>query len=96
MVVLLALLIGGTRGVGWPGRQLGLVALGGMLDTLANLLFTVATTLGNLGIVSILGLALPGRDGVARAGGAGGAAYRGPNGAAWGWRWPGVALASLR
>ena len=59
VVVLLALLIGGTRGVGWPGRQLGLVALGGMLDTLANLLFTVATTLGNLGIVSILGSLYP-------------------------------------
>ena len=59
VVLLLALLLGTTRGVGWPGRQLGLVALGGVLDTLANTLFAVATTLGNIGIVSILGSLYP-------------------------------------
>jgi drug/metabolite transporter (DMT)-like permease len=45
--------------MGWPGRHLPLVALGGVLDTLANLLFTVASTLGPLGIVSILGSLYP-------------------------------------
>ncbi|MFN8512175.1 MAG: DMT family transporter [Thermomicrobiales bacterium] len=53
------LLVGGTRGIGWPGRRLGLVALGGVLDTLANLLFTVAVARGPLGIVSILGSLYP-------------------------------------
>jgi drug/metabolite transporter (DMT)-like permease len=57
--LLLLLLLGGTRGIGWPGRRLGMVALGGMLDTLANLLFTVAATRGPLGIVSILGSLYP-------------------------------------
>jgi drug/metabolite transporter (DMT)-like permease len=57
--LLLLLLLGGTRGFGWPGRRLGVVALGGVLDTLANLLFAVASTLGPDGIVSILGSLYP-------------------------------------
>ena len=59
VAVLLVLLLGTTRGLSWPGRRLPLVALGGALDTLANLLFTVASTLGPLGIVSILGSLYP-------------------------------------
>lgn len=60
IVALLALLLGATRGVGWPGRRLGLVALGGVMDTLANLLFTLATASGgNLGVVSLLGSLYP-------------------------------------
>ena len=59
VLLLLAVLLGTTRGVGWPGRQLGLVALGGALDTAANLLFTIASTLGPLAIVGILGSLYP-------------------------------------
>lgn len=59
VALLLALLLGATRGVGWPGRQLALVALGGVLDTTANLLFAVAAMLGPLGLVSILGSLYP-------------------------------------
>lgn len=57
--LLLILLLGGTRGIGWPGRHLGLVAFGGVLDTLANLLFALAAMTGPLGIVSILGSLYP-------------------------------------
>jgi drug/metabolite transporter (DMT)-like permease len=57
--LLFLLLLGGTRGIGWPGRHLGMVALGGVLDTLANLLFVLAAERGPLGIVSILGSLYP-------------------------------------
>lgn len=43
----------------WPGRRLGVVALAGVLDTTANVLFAYASTLGNLGVVGVLGSLYP-------------------------------------
>jgi drug/metabolite transporter (DMT)-like permease len=43
----------------WPGRRIGLVALVGVLDTTANVLFAYASTLGNLGVVGVLGSLYP-------------------------------------
>jgi drug/metabolite transporter (DMT)-like permease len=43
----------------WPGRRIGLVVLAGVLDTTANVLFAYASTLGNLGVVGVLGSLYP-------------------------------------
>lgn len=43
----------------WPGRRIGLVATAGVLDTTANVLFAYASTLGNLGVVGVLGSLYP-------------------------------------
>ena len=43
----------------WPGRRIGVVALAGVLDTTANVLFAYASTLGNLGVVGVLGSLYP-------------------------------------
>jgi drug/metabolite transporter (DMT)-like permease len=43
----------------WPGRRVGLVLLAGLLDTTANVLFAYASTLGNLGVVGVLGSLYP-------------------------------------
>src|SRR6266508_2185380 len=43
----------------WPGRRVGLVLLAGVLDTTANVLFAYASTLGNLGVVGVLGSLYP-------------------------------------
>jgi drug/metabolite transporter (DMT)-like permease len=47
------------RPLTWPGRRIGLVALAGVLDTTANVLFAYASTLGNLGVVGVLGSLYP-------------------------------------
>jgi drug/metabolite transporter (DMT)-like permease len=49
----------GRRSVPWPGRRLGAVALAGILDTTANLLFAYASTSGNLGVVGVLASLYP-------------------------------------
>ena len=43
----------------WPGRRIGPVALIGIADTAANLLFAYAATRGNLGVVGVLGSLYP-------------------------------------
>ena len=43
----------------WPGRRLGAVALIGIGDTGANLLFAYAATTGNLAVVGVLGSLYP-------------------------------------
>ncbi|HSO52256.1 MAG TPA: DMT family transporter [Actinomycetes bacterium] len=43
----------------WPGRRLGAVALVGICDTGANLLFAYAATTGNLAVVGVLGSLYP-------------------------------------
>jgi drug/metabolite transporter (DMT)-like permease len=44
----------------WPGTRLvGPVVLAGVLDTTANVLFAYASTLGNLGVVGVLGSLYP-------------------------------------
>jgi drug/metabolite transporter (DMT)-like permease len=43
----------------WPGRRLGAVALVGIGDTGANLLFAYAATTGNLAVVGVLGSLYP-------------------------------------
>jgi drug/metabolite transporter (DMT)-like permease len=43
----------------WPGRRIGPVALVGVGDTAANLLFAYAATSGNLAVVGVLGSLYP-------------------------------------
>jgi drug/metabolite transporter (DMT)-like permease len=43
----------------WPGRRIGAVALVGLGDTGANLLFAYAATTGNLAVVGVLGSLYP-------------------------------------
>jgi drug/metabolite transporter (DMT)-like permease len=53
------LIAAGPRALPWPGRQIGAVAAVGLLDTLANVLFALASRSGTLGIVGILGSLYP-------------------------------------
>ena len=58
------LLLGSVAAIGrqalpFPGRRMPAVALIGIADTLANVLFTYATLEGNLGAVSVLGSLYP-------------------------------------
>ena len=43
----------------WPGRDLPALAVIGVVDTLANGLFTIACARGNLGVVGVLGSMYP-------------------------------------
>jgi drug/metabolite transporter (DMT)-like permease len=43
----------------WPGRRIGLVVMAGVLDTTANVLFAYASTLGDLGVIGVLGSLYP-------------------------------------
>jgi drug/metabolite transporter (DMT)-like permease len=49
----------GGSGLRWPGRRIGPVALVGIADTGANLLFAYAATAGNLAVVGVLGSLYP-------------------------------------
>jgi drug/metabolite transporter (DMT)-like permease len=50
---------GRRPGLRWPGRRIGPVALVGIGDTGANLLFAYAATTGNLAVVGVLGSLYP-------------------------------------
>jgi drug/metabolite transporter (DMT)-like permease len=52
-------LVGGGSALRWPGRRIGPVALVGIGDTGANLLFALAATSGNLAVVGVLGSLYP-------------------------------------
>jgi drug/metabolite transporter (DMT)-like permease len=52
-------LTGRRSRAGWPGRRAGAVALVGVADTTANLLFALAATTGNLAVVGVLGSLYP-------------------------------------
>jgi uncharacterized membrane protein len=52
-------LFGRGSALRWPGRRLGPVALVGVADTGANLLFAYAATTGNLAVVGVLGSLYP-------------------------------------
>ncbi len=52
-------LVGGGSALRWPGRRIGPVALVGIGDTGANLLFAYAATAGNLAVVGVLGSLYP-------------------------------------
>jgi drug/metabolite transporter (DMT)-like permease len=53
-------LAGRGAGLRWPGRRrIGPVALVGIADTTANLLFALAATSGNLAVVGVLGSLYP-------------------------------------
>jgi drug/metabolite transporter (DMT)-like permease len=52
-------LIGRGSALRWPGRRIGPVALIGVADTGANLLFAYAATTGNLAVVGVLGSLYP-------------------------------------
>ena len=52
-------LLGGGSALRWPGRRIGPVALVGIGDTGANLLFAYAATTGNLAVVGVLGSLYP-------------------------------------
>jgi drug/metabolite transporter (DMT)-like permease len=52
-------LIGRGAALRWPGRRIGPVALVGLADTGANLLFAYAATTGNLAVVGVLGSLYP-------------------------------------
>jgi drug/metabolite transporter (DMT)-like permease len=54
----IALTVGRSRAA-WPGRRAGAVALVGVADTTANLLFALAATTGNLAVVGVLGSLYP-------------------------------------
>jgi drug/metabolite transporter (DMT)-like permease len=49
----------GRSALRWPGRRIGPVALVGIGDTGANLLFAYAATAGNLAVVGVLGSLYP-------------------------------------
>jgi drug/metabolite transporter (DMT)-like permease len=52
-------LVGRRSALRWPGRRMGAVALVGIGDTGANLLFAFAATTGNLAVVGVLGSLYP-------------------------------------
>jgi len=52
-------LVGRRPTLRWPGRRIGPVALVGVGDTGANLLFAYAATTGNLAVVGVLGSLYP-------------------------------------
>jgi uncharacterized membrane protein len=52
-------LIGRGSALRWPGRRIGPVALVGIADTGANLLFAYAAASGNLAVVGVLGSLYP-------------------------------------
>jgi drug/metabolite transporter (DMT)-like permease len=52
-------LVGRRPALRWPGRRIGSVALVGVGDTGANLLFAYAATSGNLAVVGVLGSLYP-------------------------------------
>ena len=52
-------LLGNRSALRWPGRRIGPVALVGLGDTGANLLFAYAATTGNLAVVGVLGSLYP-------------------------------------
>ena len=59
LLVLSVIALAGRRLPRWPGRRIGPVALIGLADTGANLLFAYAATGGNLGVVGVLGSLYP-------------------------------------
>jgi drug/metabolite transporter (DMT)-like permease len=52
-------LVGRRSALRWPGRRMGPVALVGIGDTGANLLFAYAAITGNLAVVGVLGSLYP-------------------------------------
>jgi drug/metabolite transporter (DMT)-like permease len=52
-------LVGRRSALRWPGPRIGPVALVGIADTGANLLFAYAATAGNLAVVGVLGSLYP-------------------------------------
>jgi drug/metabolite transporter (DMT)-like permease len=60
LLVLASIALAGRRAeAGWPGRRIVPVALVGIADTSANLLFALAATSGNLAVVGVLGSLYP-------------------------------------
>jgi len=60
LLVLAGIAVTGRRSqAGWPGRRIVPVALVGIADTTANLLFALAATSGNLAVVGVLGSLYP-------------------------------------
>jgi drug/metabolite transporter (DMT)-like permease len=60
LLVLVAIALAGRRAeAAWPGRRIVPVALVGIADTGANLLFALAATSGNLAVVGVLGSLYP-------------------------------------
>lgn len=59
LALLLTIALAGRQQLPYPGGRMPAVALIGVADTLANVLFTYATLEGNLGAVSVLGSLYP-------------------------------------
>jgi drug/metabolite transporter (DMT)-like permease len=60
LLVLTGIAVAGRRSqAAWPGRRIVPVALVGIADTSANLLFALAATGGNLAVVGVLGSLYP-------------------------------------
>jgi drug/metabolite transporter (DMT)-like permease len=60
LLVLAGIAVAGRRSqAAWPGRRIVPVALVGIADTSANLLFALAATGGNLAVVGVLGSLYP-------------------------------------
>ena len=59
MMLSMIALVGRRSALRWPGRRIGPVALVGIGDTGANLLFAYAAIAGNLAVVGVLGSLYP-------------------------------------
>jgi drug/metabolite transporter (DMT)-like permease len=59
LLVLAGIAVGMRSQAAWPGRRILPVALVGIADTSANLLFALAATGGNLAVVGVLGSLYP-------------------------------------
>jgi drug/metabolite transporter (DMT)-like permease len=59
LLLLGSVALAGRQALPYPGARMPAVALIGLADTLANVLFTYATLEGNLGAVSVLGSLYP-------------------------------------
>src|SRR4029453_6653804 len=59
LVLSMIALVGRRSALRWPGRRIGSVALVGVGDTGANLLFAYAAASGNLAVVGVLGSLYP-------------------------------------
>ena len=59
LALLLAIASSGRSAAPWPGRRLPQLALVGLFDSSANVLFAYASTRGNLGVVGVLSSLYP-------------------------------------
>jgi drug/metabolite transporter (DMT)-like permease len=59
LIVLVGLAVARRDALVWPGRRVGVILLLGLMDTAATALFTLASTYGQIGVVSVLASLYP-------------------------------------